>query len=89
MANKEEGRAWNMDDFALYTMLSLIVPIIVLLTIIMYKMIVGEAIPNSDYTPIDHITGNTPIEFHEEKQEKEEKDEQGDDKDKNIRKAPY
>lgn len=79
----------NMDDFALFTMLSLIVPIIVLLTIIICKMIAGKAIPSSDYTPFDQITGNTPIEFHEEKQEKEEKDEQGDDKDKNVRKAPY
>ncbi|WP_235206661.1 DUF3951 domain-containing protein [Paenibacillus tyrfis] len=89
MVIKGEGRAWNMNDFALYTMLSLIVPIIVLLTIIICKMIAGKAIPNSDYTPFDQITGNTPIEFHEEKQEKEEKDEQGDDKDKNRRKAPY
>jgi hypothetical protein len=41
---------------------------------------------NSDYTPLDYITGQTPIEFHEEKKEKEHKDDQGDDKDKHKKK---
>lgn len=71
-----------MEDFGLYVVLSLIVPIIVLLLIITLKIIKGKQIPNSDYTPLDYITGQTPIEFHEEKKEKEHKDDQGDDKDK-------
>lgn len=74
-----------MEQFTLYAMLSLIVPILVLLGIISGKIIAGKGIPNSDYTPFDQITGHTPIEFHEEKQEKEEDDEQGDDKDKNSK----
>lgn len=71
-----------MEDFGLYVTLSLIVPILVLLAIISAKIISGKGIPNSDYTPFDYIAGQTPVEFHEEKQEKEEDDEQGDDKDK-------
>ncbi|WP_231506279.1 hypothetical protein [Paenibacillus sp. UNC451MF] len=49
-----------------------------------------KGIPNNDYTPFDSITGQTPIEIHEEKQEKEERDDQGDDKDKHlIKKIKY
>jgi hypothetical protein len=73
-----------MKDFGLYVTLSLIVPILVLLLIITFKMIAGKKIPNSDYTPFDYITGQTPVEFHEEKKEKEQKDDQGDDKDKHL-----
>ncbi|SFK81542.1 Protein of unknown function [Paenibacillus sp. 1_12] len=71
-----------MEDFGLYVVLSLIVPIVALLLIITYKIITGKKIPNSDYTPLDYITGQTTVEFHEEKKEKEQKDQQGDDKDK-------
>lgn len=59
-----------MKDFGLYVVLSLIVPIIVLLLIITLKIIKGKQIPNSDYTPLDYITGQTPIEFHEEKKKR-------------------
>lgn len=30
------------------------------------------------YTPFDHITGQSTVEFHEEKEEKEEQNKQGD-----------
>ncbi|WP_282941429.1 DUF3951 domain-containing protein [Paenibacillus sp. RC67] len=77
-------------DFGLYVTLSLIVPILVLLGIISAKIISGKGIPSNDFTPFDNITGQTPIEIHEEKQEKEERDDQGDDKDKHFsRKIKY
>lgn len=36
-------------------------------------------------TTFDYNTGQSAVEFHEEKQEKEEDDDQGDDKEKNRR----
>lgn len=69
-------------DFTALILFSLIVPIIVLLGIIIVKMIRGRAIPNSDYTPFDYIMGQSPVEFHEEKEVKEQKNDQGDDKEK-------
>ena len=65
--------------------LSLIVPIIVLLVIIGLKIIRGNPLPSSDYTPFDYITGHTSIEFQDQKQDQEEDDDQGDDKHKNKR----
>ncbi|WP_246321307.1 hypothetical protein [Paenibacillus germinis] len=38
-----------------------------------------------DSHPFDYITGQTRVEFQEQKEQKEEKDDQGDDKDKNLK----
>ncbi|QOS99286.1 DUF3951 domain-containing protein [Brevibacterium sp. JNUCC-42] len=52
--------------------------------VVMYKRIVKKQNVGTYYTPFDKITGQTNVEFHEEKQEKkEQEDEKGDDKDKN------
>lgn len=72
-------------DFSFYVVLSLILPIIIILGIIIVKMIVGKALPDSRYTPVDQITGGTPIVFQEQKKEKEVEDDQGDDKEKNLK----
>ena len=71
-----------MHDFGMYLILSLIVPILVLLGIVISKMIRLKEIPDSRYTPFDYITGQTTVEFQEQKEEKEEQNDQGDDKDK-------
>ncbi|MCG7407304.1 DUF3951 domain-containing protein [Paenibacillus sp. ACRRX] len=71
-------------DIVPFMILSLIVPIIAILVIISLKIIRGRALPSNDYTPFDYITGQSSVEFHEEKQEKEEEDDEGDDKDKNT-----
>ncbi|WP_442603822.1 DUF3951 domain-containing protein [Paenibacillus sp. KN14-4R] len=70
-----------MENFTLYLTLSLIIPILALLLIISVKIIKGKKLPDSNYTPFDYITGQTTVEFHEEKEAKEENDDQGDDKD--------
>lgn len=54
----------------------------VLLGIIIIKMISKRELPTSHYTQFDNITGQSSVEFHEEKEEHEDKDDQGDDKDK-------
>lgn len=73
-------------DFTLYAILSLIVPIIGLLGIIVVKMIKNKQLPDSRYTPFDYITGQSNVQFHEEKEAKQEEDDQGDDKNKNRKK---
>ncbi|MCR8641876.1 DUF3951 domain-containing protein [Paenibacillus sp. N1-5-1-14] len=70
-----------MENFGLFVMLSLIVPILALLLIISIKIVKGKKLPESNYTPFDYITGQTTVEFHEQKEAKEENDDQGDDKD--------
>ncbi|BFH14667.1 DUF3951 domain-containing protein [Paenibacillus melissococcoides] len=72
-------------DAGAIMLLSLIVPVLALLGIISAKIIAGKALPDSNYTPFDNITGQSEVEFHEEKQEKEEDDDLGDDKEKNRR----
>ncbi|MFD0587878.1 DUF3951 domain-containing protein [Paenibacillus sp. GCM10027627] len=54
-----------------------------ILAIVIGKMIVTKEAPSNAYTPFDHITGHSQVEFHDEKQEKEQEDDQGDDKNKN------
>lgn len=71
-----------MQDFGLYSILSLIIPILLLLGIIAMKMIRMKEIPDSRYTPFDYIMGQTTVEFQDQKEDKEEQDDQGDDKDK-------
>ncbi len=48
---------------------------------VVIKMIKNREIPDSLYTPFDYITGQTTVEFHEEKEVTKEEDDQGDDKD--------
>ncbi|MFD0710322.1 DUF3951 domain-containing protein [Paenibacillus sp. GCM10027626] len=72
-------------DLGLLMIFSIAVPIIILLSIIIAKMIRRQEIPDSRYTPFDYITGHSKVEFHEQKEVKEEKDEEGDDKNKNKR----
>ncbi|MFT9846826.1 DUF3951 domain-containing protein [Aneurinibacillus sp. REN35] len=59
--------------------------VVLLIGIIIGKMLSKKEIPDSYYTPFDHITAQSAVEFHEEKEEKEEEDGQGDDKEKNNR----
>lgn len=70
-------------DIFLYSSLSLIIPIFVLLGIIVIKMFAGHKLPDNHYTPFDQIMGQTSIEFHEQKVEQENEDGHGDDKNKN------
>ncbi len=76
-----------MVDFTLYIILSLIIPIFVLLGVIIIKVLAGRVLPESNYTPVDQLLGQTPIEFHEEKVVQIQEDDRGDDKDKNIAKS--
>lgn len=64
--------------FSFYIILSLVVPILALLGIIVAKMIRNRTIPDSRYTPFDYIAGQTPVEFHEEKEAQQEEDDSGD-----------
>jgi hypothetical protein len=57
--------------------------IIILIALIAVKIMTKKELPSSNYTPFDYITGQTNIEFHEEKEETEEENDKGDDKDKN------
>jgi len=70
-------------DFTMLVLLSVLGPIFILLGIIVSKMVALKELPDSRYTPFDHITGQTSVEFHEEKDEEEEEAGQGDDKNKN------
>ncbi|KQX49034.1 MULTISPECIES: DUF3951 domain-containing protein [unclassified Paenibacillus] len=72
-------------DFSTLILLGLIVPIFVLVIYIMTKTLIKKEIPDSRYNPFDYITGQTRVEFQEQKEQKEEKDDQGDDKDKNLK----
>ncbi|WP_246358704.1 DUF3951 domain-containing protein [Paenibacillus phytorum] len=72
-------------DFSTLTLLGVITPIFVLIIYIMAKTLIKKEIPDSRYNPFDYITGQTRIEFQEQKEQKEEKDDQGDDKDKNLK----
>ncbi|MGO4272462.1 DUF3951 domain-containing protein [Paenibacillus sp. TAF58] len=74
-------------DFSTLILLGLIIPIFVLVIYIMTKTLIKKEIPDSRYNPFDYITGQTRVEFQEQKEQKEEKDDQGDDKDKNIQKS--
>lgn len=56
-----------------------------LIGIIVFKIIKKKNLPNSYYTPFDYITGQTNVEFHEEKEEEEQENGLGDDKDKNTK----
>ncbi|MFD2611175.1 DUF3951 domain-containing protein [Paenibacillus gansuensis] len=67
-------------DFGAMLTLSLLLPIVLLLVYILVKMATKKEIPESNYTPLDFIMGQTPIEFHEEKKTKEEQEGQGEDK---------
>jgi hypothetical protein len=71
--------------YSLFAALSLIVPIMVLLGIVTYKIITKKELPDLRYTPFDEIMGQSPVAVHEEKEAKEEQDEHGDDIDKNER----
>lgn len=72
-------------DFSTLILLGLIAPIFVLVIYIMTKTLIKKEIPDSRYNPFDYITGQTRVEFQEQKEQKEEKDDQGHDKDKNLK----
>ncbi|AQR76986.1 hypothetical protein BXP28_06030 [Paenibacillus larvae subsp. larvae] len=46
--------------------------LIVLIAVITFKIIKNKELPSNSYTPFDYITGQSNVEFHEEKEEKEE-----------------
>ena len=52
----------------------LILPIFVLIIYIMAKTLIKKEIPDSRYNPFDYITGQTHVEFQEQKEQKEEED---------------
>ncbi|MCJ8012423.1 DUF3951 domain-containing protein [Paenibacillus sp. KQZ6P-2] len=70
----------------LFLMFSFTVILIALIGIIAFKIVKKKQLPDCYYTPFDYITGQTTVEFHEEKEEEEEENGQGDDKDKNLKK---
>ncbi|MEW9700072.1 DUF3951 domain-containing protein [Paenibacillus sp. SI8] len=70
-------------DFSSILLLSLIGPVFILIIYIMAKTLIKKEIPDSRYNPFDYITGQTKIEFQEQKEQKEEDNDQGDDKNKN------
>lgn len=72
-------------DLTMYFIIGIFGPIFILLAIIVAKMFKLKALPDSRYTPFDYATGQTNVEFHEEKEEKEDEDEQGDDKNKHLK----
>lgn len=55
--------------------------IIILVMIGFYKMFVKKKTVTPFYTPFDHITGQTEVEFHEEQVILVEDEGEGDDKD--------
>ncbi|MEQ2528297.1 DUF3951 domain-containing protein [Bacillaceae bacterium CLA-AA-H227] len=57
--------------------------IVILVLIGFYKVFVKKRNVTNFYTPFDEITGQSPIEFHEEQVILAEDEDQGDDKDKN------
>lgn len=57
--------------------------IVVIVMIGFYKVMVKKKSVSLFYTPFDQVTGQTSVEFHEEKEVLAEDDDQGDDKDKN------
>lgn len=60
-------------DFSALTLLALITPVFVLVIYIMAKTLIKKEIPDSRYNPFDYITGQSRIEFQEQKQEKKKK----------------
>lgn len=54
-----------------------------LIGVVCYKFFIQQKTIETVYTPFDYITGQTPTEFHEEKEEEEEDQDKGDDKNKN------
>ncbi|MHA6252316.1 DUF3951 domain-containing protein [Oceanobacillus sp. CAU 1775] len=47
---------------------------ILIVSIIVYRMISGKKPPDNSYTPFDHITGHSSSEFKEEVEEENRKD---------------
>ncbi len=72
-------------DFSALTLLALITPVFVLVIYIMTKTLIKKEIPDSRYNPFDYITGQTRVEFQEQKEEKEENTDQGVDKNKGLK----
>ncbi|UOQ49830.1 DUF3951 domain-containing protein [Gracilibacillus caseinilyticus] len=54
--------------------LIVIVFVILVVSITIFKMVSGKRLPDNSYTPYDHITGQTDIDFHDEKKDGEEED---------------
>ncbi|KRE74738.1 DUF3951 domain-containing protein [Paenibacillus sp. Soil750] len=65
-------------DISTLTLLGLIFPIFVIIIYIMVKTVIKKQIPDSRYNPFDYITGQSHVEFQEQKEQKEEDDSQGD-----------
>ncbi|GIN84054.1 hypothetical protein J6TS2_04400 [Heyndrickxia sporothermodurans] len=58
--------------------------LIVCLFIIIYNRFIKKKSISNIYTPFDHITGLSEVDYHEEKLDKESRNAEGDDKDKNC-----
>ncbi|MGC4378893.1 DUF3951 domain-containing protein [Fictibacillus sp. Mic-4] len=57
------------------------------IVLILYNRVIKKKNISNVYTPFDYITGQSKVEFHEEKDERGAYNDAGDDKDKNKRKA--
>lgn len=68
--------------FSMYFFAVLMVFIVLLLGIIVVKIVRKKELPDLRYTPFDNITGQTHVEFHQEKEVIEEDNENGDGKNK-------
>nr|WP_309484815.1 DUF3951 domain-containing protein [Bacillus aquiflavi] len=61
-------------------MISILFPTIITIFfgMVIFNILVKKKSIVNYYTPFDHITGQSTVEFHEEKEEKEEQNKQGD-----------
>ena len=57
----------------------------ILIVYIMLRAWIRQEVPDSRYTPVDRMTGQTSMELREEKGDKAEEDDKGVDVDKNER----
>ncbi|GIP40881.1 hypothetical protein J31TS4_41610 [Paenibacillus sp. J31TS4] len=74
-----------MDYLGLNLSLGLLAPVVLLLAVIVGKLIARKELPDSRYTPVDQLTGQTPLVFQEQKEERKEDGDQGDDEDKHLK----
>ena len=72
-------------DFFLMIPLAFAALLLFILGFTVTKIIVTKKLPDNLYTPFDYITGQTDVEFHEEKEARAEDDDQGEGKNKKTK----
>ncbi|MGG1555686.1 DUF3951 domain-containing protein [Paenibacillus ferrarius] len=65
-------------DVSTLTLLGLIAPVFILIVYIMTRTLIRKEVPDSRYNQFDYITGQTHVEFQEQKEQKEDKEQNGD-----------